>query len=271
MSENSELPRMDEEEKAPSEAEAPAGGEGSAPAEGSVSTGADARPAQSEAEGQEAPEQIRGEDVAGGGAPSLEAGPAAEPTGEPKGLSRFLRAALRSLTIFVVVFGLGVLATWFARVHPQSQALSELQVERDSILARAEEIDSRLVTLEAENRQLQGQVDGLEEQLAAEEATRQQVQSHLGLLKVLVDVNSAQLAVEQDEAARAKEALATTDDRLTALETQIEGVEPVQFQDLRERLRLALDSIGNDTFAAQRDLEVLANKLLALEELAFGS
>jgi chromosome segregation ATPase len=169
----------------------------------------------------------------------------------------------------VLVFALGVLATWLTRVRPQAQALRELRVERESILARAEEIDEELLATQEENRHLQSDVDELEAQLEQAQGERAAAQNHLDLLKVLVDVSAAQLAVAQEEPLQARAALESTDERLASLQEVLSGDQGEQIQDLRDRLALALESIGEDDFAAQRDLEVLANSLLAIESLAF--
>lgn len=195
--------------------------------------------------------------------------PEAEVPTEPSRMSQFLRSSLRWITAFVLVFALGVLATWLTRVRPQAQALRELRVERDSILARAEEIDSELLEAQEENSQLQTHVDELEASLEQAREERDAAQNHLELLEVLVDVSAAQLALAQEEPLQARAALDSSDDRLASLQGELSGEPGEQIQDLRERLALALESIGEDDFAAQRDLEVLTNTLLAVERLAF--
>ncbi len=283
MSEHSDPANKAEDEGAQHEEMGPETAGGAAPGEGSLPPGTEGVPADAEEEAiggpTPAPEEavVTPEPPVPGGAPSE--APEPRSTGgelhggvrrEPSGLSRFLRAALRWVTAFVVVFALGVLATWIARVRPERRALNELRVERDSILARAEELDAHLGSLEGENRRLLDQVSSLQAQVASQAEEQEQAQTHLALLEVLVDVTSAQLAVAQEEPARAKAVLSTTDDRLAALEEGADTGSRAQFQDLRERLGLALESIGQDDFAAQRDLEVLANKLLTLEEQLFG-
>jgi hypothetical protein len=283
MSEHSDPENKAEDQSVQEQESGPQEARGAAPDEGSIPMAIEEPPAETEGEAIGGPTAASGEgavrpDPSAPGAES--AGPPEPPSpgGEPKGearrepsaLSRFLRSALRWVTAFVVVFALGVLATWITRVRPERRAMDELRVERDSILARAEELDARLGSLEGENSQLQDQVSSLQAELASQAAEREQAQNHLALLQVLVDVNSAQLAVAQEEPAQAKAALATTDDRLAALEEQADTASRSQFQDLRERLGLALQSIGQDDFAAQRDLEVLANKLLTLEGQLFG-
>jgi hypothetical protein len=195
--------------------------------------------------------------------------PEREAPKEPSRISRFLRKSLRWATAVILVFALGVLATWLTRVRPQAQALRELGVERDSILARAEEIDAELLEVQGDLRALEAERDALQAQLEQAEAERETAQNHLDLLKVLVDVSAAQLAVAQEEPLQARAALEPTDERLASLQRELTGEPGERVGDLRDRLALALESIGEDDFAAQRDLEVLANTLLAIERLAF--
>jgi hypothetical protein len=270
MRENMDSPMMNEESAPPPVGAGAEDAESHRAPENLGAQGVEGEAPQAATEVPEGSAPTGGEGAEEPGGSDLESAAEAGPPREPSRISRFLRAALRWITAFALVFTLGVLATWFARVRPQAQAMNELQVERDSALARAQEIDSRLAGLEAENGQLQDRVDALEEQLGEQEAARTQAQSHLDLLQVLVDVNSAQLAMAQDDPSEAKAALAATGDRLTALEKGIDGAQAAQFQDLRKRLGLVMESIGEDDFAAQRDLEVMASKVLTLEESLFG-
>jgi hypothetical protein len=96
------------------------------------------------------------------------------------------------------------------------------------------------------------------------------VSAHLNLLAVLVDVTTAQLALAQEDDIAARAALTGTDARLGALESTLEGANAEEVAEMSNRLQLVLEEAESDTFAARRDLEILANNLLALERVLFG-
>jgi hypothetical protein len=57
---------------------------------------------------------------------------------------------------------------------------------------------------------------------------------------------------------------------LRQLENRLSGVDADDVQGMRERLALALEEVETDEFAARRDLEILANNLIALEQRLFS-
>ena len=171
---------------------------------------------------------------------------------------RFLRRALRWVTALIVIFGLGVAALWFLRVQPLQaergkleQSVLDLGTARDELQARVEELDS----VEAHNELLAGALRKTEIRVA--------------LLNVLVDISRAQLAVEQEEPLAVAAALEDTDQLLIDLGILLEPDRGSEIQSLQERLVLVIYEVEDDRFAAQRDLEILANLLLAMETQLF--
>lgn len=183
-------------------------------------------------------------------------GGAAAEYGEPSRLGKFGRRALRWVTAVVVVFGLGFATTWLVRVRP--------------LMDQVEQLEQRAEQAEVERDQLQQRVDeleGVEERNQQLEQELLEARGHLDLLAVLVDVTSAQLAIAQENTAGATVALENTGQKLEAMadklgEQQVAGI--------AERLTLVLDELDSDIFAAQRDLEILSNTLVALERQLFG-
>ena len=171
---------------------------------------------------------------------------------------RFLRRALRWVTALIVIFGLGVAAMWFFRVRlleeelgKLEQSVSDLGAARDELQARVDELDS----VEAHNELLAGALRKTEIRVA--------------LLDVLVDISRAQLAIEQDEPLAVLAALEDTDQLLIGLGILLEPDRGSEIQSLQERLVLVIYEVEDDRFAAQRDLEILANLLLAMETELF--
>ncbi len=177
---------------------------------------------------------------------------------EPSRFGRLLRSLLRWSAGLLVVFALGILATWLIRVRPQSANLAELRSDLDAAQGEISALQSEVNAL----RPLRGENTALKEELES-------TVKHLDLLRVLVDVTSARLALEQEDPTSARAALGATDDRLEALEAGLTGQNAQTVGGMRDRLVLVLDELETDAFAARRDLEILANNLLALERSLF--
>lgn len=173
---------------------------------------------------------------------------------------RFLRRALRWATAVVVVFSLGVAATWFNQVRPR--------------IAQQEALEQGLAAVEKQRDELQAQVDDLSEVRGENEmlqAELQQAEGRLALLRVLVDVTSAQLGIAQEDPIAAKAALENTAAALVDLGEKLGPGEASTVAGLQDRLALVQEELEADIFAAQRDLEILANSLLEIERDQFGS
>lgn len=175
---------------------------------------------------------------------------------EPSRLGKFARRALRWVTAVVVIFGLGFAATWLVRVRP-------LMSEVESLEQRADQAE----TAQAQLQDRVDELDGVEQRNQELEAALLEARGHLDLLAVLVDVTSAQLAIAQEDTAAARLALEDTESKLDALADK-QGEQPVA--PLRERLALVLEELTSDVFAAQRDLEILSNTLVAMERELFS-
>jgi hypothetical protein len=182
------------------------------------------------------------------------------PEVEPPPPSRFsllLNRALRWITGIMLVFVLGVAAMWAIRVRPTQAELNSLQAEMDAMQDQITILEDQvlsLLPLEEENASLQEELTQTEQQMA--------------IRGVLVDVTSAQLAMAQEDTFAAKAALAGTDDRIQKLDMELVGTDTLE--GLRTRLALVVDELDSDAFAAQRDLQILANNLISLERSLFG-
>jgi uncharacterized membrane-anchored protein YhcB (DUF1043 family) len=178
--------------------------------------------------------------------------PVKPPPREPTRAKRFLRAALRWSTALLSLVALGIIAMWLLRVRPMADQLRDLQAELDAAHTQVESLSAEVESL----RPLQ--------------ATLMEKNIHLAILQTLVDVTSAQLSLAQEQPVEAALALTATDDRLVALQAQLQAHEAESVGEMRDRLALVLTEIGRDDFAAKGDLEIFANSLLALERSLFG-
>lgn len=188
------------------------------------------------------------------------AAPDQEAIEEPSRAGSIVRRTLRWAAAFGVVFLLGVMLTWMVRVRPQADR--NLSLERSLGEARNE-----IQSLEGELENLQGLEQENEELLQELEVKDQ----HLDLLVVLVDVTRARLALAQDQPGEAAVALEDSEARLESLQSGLEGPQTDTVEGMQDRLNLVLNEIETDRFAAQRDLEILANNLVELERTLFGS
>jgi len=173
---------------------------------------------------------------------------------------RFLRRVLRWATATLALFALGVAATWISQVRPRisqvqalEQGLAAVETQRDQRQAALEELQG----VQAENELLQ--------------ADLQETEGRLALLRVLVDVTTAQLGIAEEDPIAAKAALENTAAALEDLADKLGPGEASTVAALQDRLALVQEELEADIFAAQRDLEILANSLLEIERDQFGS
>ncbi len=178
------------------------------------------------------------------------------PTPKDSRAGGFLKRALRWVVTFLVVFTLGIVAMQFVRVRP-------LTDERDSL-------SQSLAEAQATQQDLQAEIDrleGVEQENQALTETLQQTEVKLALLNILVDVTRAQLALAQEDPLRVAAALQGTGEKLATLR---ELMGDSDLGGIRERLVLVLSEVDGDPFAAERDLEILANTLLEIERELSG-
>lgn len=191
-------------------------------------------------------------------APPVEQAKAVEPKPESR-LNRFLVRLLRWLLGILIVAGLGALLAIFTVYMPVRQKLDQSQGEVEQGAGRIAELESevdRLSAMEAKNDALQAELDKSE--------------LHVAILSARADVAAAQLALEQDDPAKARLALSKTGETIKALGSLLKPGEKKLATDLQSRLELALKGIGENAFAAASDLNVLATGLTELENAYFA-
>jgi hypothetical protein len=186
--------------------------------------------------------------------PDLEPTPSPVPVAPkpPSRLGTFFRRALRWTVAVIVVFALGIAAMWATQVRPKTLEIEALRAE---LTAAATELET-LRPLPAENQALREEVDQLRQRLAVVES--------------LVDVASAQVALLVGDAGAARLHLAGTDVRLTELAALSGTIASEDVGALQTRLMQVFDEIDTDVFAAQRDLEVMANTLATMARSLTG-
>jgi cell division protein FtsB len=178
--------------------------------------------------------------------------------------SRFtprLRRSLRWATGLLLVFALGLGATWLVRVRPLQVRVEALEQERSTLEAQAAELQRQVQDMNAvrsENITLKVDQARLEQQRL--------------VLQAMTGTAKAQLALAGGSTSEAPATLlAQVDGQLSALQEALAGSMQQGVGDLRDRLALAAGEVTSDPFAAQRDLEILANGLSMLEEQLSGA
>jgi len=164
--------------------------------------------------------------------------------------------ALRWTTGLLVVFALGLVATWLVQVRPLRGQVAALEQECESLQASVADLQAETARLE-----------GVDAENAALTVTKTELEQNSALLKAKAGTLQAQFVLASGGDTReAVEALSSADDQLEILEKALAGAQQESVRALRYRLAMAAEEIKTDPFAAQRDLEVLANGLETMEK-----
>ena len=180
--------------------------------------------------------------------------PAVQPAPSKKKGSGFLRTCLFWSVGLFGIFALGIAATWVLQVRPRSAQIEKLGVQATTAQADVVDLEERLdllLPLEDENAALLVEATAMNQELA--------------LLRVLLSVKTAQIALMMDDVADAQEGLANSRESLELIAQGVTGAEVEVLRDLINRLDLIQSEIDRDAEAAAQDLEILANTLVTLE------
>ncbi len=180
--------------------------------------------------------------------------PAVQPAPSKKKGSGFLRTCLFWSVGLFGIFALGIAATWVLQVRPRSAQIEKLGVQATTAQADVVDLEERLdllLPLEDENAALLVEATAMNQELA--------------LLRVLLSVKTAQIALMMDDVADAQEGLANSRESLEHIAQGVTGAEVEVLRDLINRLDLIQSEIDRDVEAAAQDLEILANTLVTLE------
>jgi hypothetical protein len=175
----------------------------------------------------------------------------------PSGPSLGIRL-LRWFLIALVLFGLGVAFTLWALYSPQRSQLSAADSQNQSLQGQVSDLQNQVKTLTplgTTNQNLQQQIN--------------QGDLHTAILSARNDVAQAQLALAKQDTAKASLALSKTDQTLTKIGSLLPSNQQKLVQDMQSRLTLAKSEIESNSYAAQSDLDVLANSLVDLENSLF--
>lgn len=183
---------------------------------------------------------------------------------------RFFRRLIRWTTGLLIIFGLGLLTGIFMIYRP---AMGESENAVRQITADLEAANDKILDLQTQISDLKTQIADLEpledanaELLAAQDDFR----LHIAILEVRVDVASARLPLMAAESAQARVILVKTGESLDLIHELLDPDQQDVAVAMTERLNLVLSEIDDDPYAAESDLDVLATKLLELEDALFS-
>lgn len=159
-----------------------------------------------------------------------------------------VRRGIYIFIVAVVILSVAAGSIYLLWVQPINREKSALTARLEAAVAELES----LRPLVAENEQLQAE---------AKETALQ-----LSILTALVDVNAARVSLAQGDSEAAAATLVLIESGLSALQSQTAGEDARAVGQMRNRLALVRGEIASDAFAAERDLEVLANDLAQLAE-----
>lgn len=179
---------------------------------------------------------------------------------EPGPLGRFFTRIIRWTAGIGLIFGFGVMLTWFVRVVP---LVNESRDMRDELTAANAQI--------ADLEQVVDDLRDLEQINASLQADLSSAELHIVLLNILSDISEARIALALDDPAAAHASLTDTDELMAELQEALEGEDANTVVGLRVRLLQSISEIDTDQFAADGDLEILGNGLLVLEQKVFSN
>lgn len=167
----------------------------------------------------------------------------AVPPEPPSRVTLWLRRAMVWAAGVLVVFALGALGNWYFQVRPRAAQVQQLTT-------RLEAADQELGILRpkaADADRLQTSLDRAELRLLT--------------LQALAQVNEARVALALGEGSGGRLPALLADGSLARLQSLADPSAAEGIAAMRARLSLALDEIEGNAFAAQGDLEILANDL----------
>jgi outer membrane murein-binding lipoprotein Lpp len=185
-----------------------------------------------------------------------------EETKEPGVVNRFFRRASRVLLVSGVLFVAGLVTGYLAFHRPQA---TELNNQIDQLSSEKADLEAQLLALEEDVEAL----EPLEGENRVLESSLADAELHVRVLAALKDVQSAQLGLALGETDAARLSLSRTEVKLEELQELLPADQQGVVDGMLQRLNLVIDGMDSDAFAAQSDLDVLANSLLQLENTLF--
>jgi len=178
----------------------------------------------------------------------------------------FFRSFIRWTAGLLIVFGLGLIAGIFGLYRP---AVQQFRDKEDRIMADFDTANEDIKNLKNQISDLESQISNLQPFKASNDellVEQRMLKLHSAILDARLDVATALLAIKNDDLAQTLVILEKTTNTLDQISDLLEDDKRAAVTDLKNRLDLVLSEIDKDPYAAQSDLDVLAAKLLQLED-----
>lgn len=185
-------------------------------------------------------------------------------------MRRFWRGLLIWLAVVAVAFLVGLLTHHFLRYKPLTATLAQTRTELAQANETISDLQSEIESLNTKLQEASGRITKLEGEKQALQEELDTANARPELLKVLVDVSNARLALFLDDVEGAKIALTGTADSLSNLHDRIAAYDANLAQSMPQRLSLIVNGLDTDPETARIDLELLTKNLLDVESALFG-
>ena len=173
---------------------------------------------------------------------------------------RFVRGALRTLGVIVVLAGLGALAVYALLYFPATQDLQAARQAATQSAAAAEQSRTDL-------SQAQQSVSAAQTQAASARTQLEAAQAREQVLRAMNAVLTARLAVSQNAPADAASALKTAQAALQPIQPQLDRLDSKEFSTLQALFTLANTDLSRDAKLAAQDLDRLQSELARVDKL----
>jgi cell division protein FtsB len=186
------------------------------------------------------------------------------------GPRRIFRKVLFWAGLLAIIFLAGITTDHFLRLNPLQETIAGLQASLDQATQEADSLQSKNDQLTAADKISKDRITSLEgdkkDLLAEIEATN----AHLALMKILVDVSNARVALFLGDVEGAKDVLINTQQRLDDLSSLIAEVDSNLAADIPQRFNLIISGLERDTETVNIDLELITKDLLEIEAALFN-
>lgn len=172
---------------------------------------------------------------------------------------RFMRAALRTLLLLAVVFGLGALTVYYFLYRPLVDQLNAAQVERDNATQQLEAAEQNLQQAQSDLELANGRAESAGEQLEVEVA-------RVAVLRAMNELTNARMALAADDPDGAVAALDASEAQLLEVLPTLQERDPAQTETLTALYMLAKNDISRDAELAALDLDRLQTELEVAEQ-----
>lgn len=181
---------------------------------------------------------------------------------EPRGpgrFRRFMRGLLRWMLLIVLLFGAGMLTTYFTLVRPLQQQAAASQSSLDQARRDLSSAETRLGESE-------GQVKNMQTQVEQARADVQKAQNRAALQTVRTDLALTRLALANKDGPSARTSLVQAQNDLAQLLPALEKADASLAKSITGRLEIILNELNRDPTTAISDLDILSRHLVEAEE-----